>query len=249
MKINGIDRDIKHGTNVLELEVPPQLDITIDTGISFINDAFGGKGITPSAVTLFTGSPGVGKTTLMLQLANSLTKNGCIVLYNTREEDPMQVRRTTRRLGFLDGFVIGQDKMISDVLKHLDELREANPGKQVVLILDSLASHDDGFYPTGLTNSMTQVRITEAVTSYCKTHYTVAFIIGHVTKGDEWAGKQQIKHTIDSHLHFFFDRKEKSQTFGERIIQMQKNRWGASGISYIVGMDEKKGVYEKGSWE
>jgi DNA repair protein RadA/Sms len=249
MKINGIGRNIDNGTNILDLEIPRELDVTIDTGISFINDAFGGKGITPSAVTLFTGTPGVGKTTLMLQLANSLTRSGNVVLYNTREEDPMQVRRTCRRLGFTHGFYIGQERLVQSVLANLTDLRNKNPGKHAFLILDSLASHDDGFYPSGLTNSMTQVRITEAVTSYCKENYAIAFIVGHVTKNDEWAGKQQIKHTVDSHLHFFIDRKERSATCGERIVRMEKNRWGCSQIAYVLGMDEKKGLYEKGSWE
>ena len=78
-----------------------QLKKRCKTGIKFIDDAFGGKGMTPSVCTLFTGTPGAGKTTLMLQLADSLTRQGHVCLFNTAEESLYQVR-----LESMDGEVL-----------------------------------------------------------------------------------------------------------------------------------------------
>jgi len=90
--------NIKLGTNILEIDVPEQLEKTYSTGMDFIDDAFGGKGMTPSTACLFTGTPGAGKTTLMMQLANAITKSGNVALFNTAEESLYQVRKVAKRL-------------------------------------------------------------------------------------------------------------------------------------------------------
>jgi DNA repair protein RadA/Sms len=233
--------------NILDLEVPPELDETIATGISFIDDAFQG-GLTPSSVTLFTGGPGLGKTTLMIQMANSIMQHGNVVLYNTTEENPLQVRKVVRRLGITEGFYINNNRKISDVLIQSEKLREANPGKRVLLILDSIQTHDDEFYKsTGLINSNTPVRITKIVTAYCKQTYTMAFLVGQVAKNGTFLGKNQIKHEVDAHLHLYFDKK--AGPTGERILFVEKNRWGCSQVGYVLGLDPQKGLFEKDAWE
>jgi DNA repair protein RadA/Sms len=241
-------KDFKMGTNILELDVPKQLEETVKTGIGWMDDALGGEGITPSSVALFTGTPGAGKTTAMLQLADSWTKQGNICLMNTSEESLLQVRKVTKRLGLKHGFIAGQDRRVPDVLNHMDTLRKQNPGKKVILILDSLQAHDDGKYKDGGINSMTQCRIAEQITEYCKEHFTMAILVGQVTKDGTFAGKQQIKHTVDIHAHLFIDQKPQSESFGSRIFRVEKNRFGCSGIAYILGLDGKKGLYEKGSY-
>ena len=82
MKLN-VQNDIEFGANILDLEVPKQLRNKVKTGVDYIDCALGGEGFTPSAVTFFTGEPGSGKTTMMLCLANSLTKKDAVVVFNT----------------------------------------------------------------------------------------------------------------------------------------------------------------------
>lgn len=252
MRLTSFDaRDIKQGTNILELEVPEALDKVYKTGISFFDDAFGGEGVTPSTACLFTGTPGAGKTTMMLQLADSLTSKGHIVLFNTAEESLLQVRKVARRLNLKHGFVAGQDRQVPDILAHADFLKKNNPNKQVFLIIDSLATMDDGKYASGHTNSNTAVRVTEMFTDYCKNKdkgYPIAFIIGHVNKDGEFAGKQQVKHTVDVHAHLYIDMMRSSTTWGERIFEIQKNRFGCNGLSYILSLGSK-GFQQAGSFE
>lgn len=248
MKLHGLDVNIGQGTNILSLEVPAQLEVQHPTGISYIDDVFSG-GMTPSTVTLFTGTPGAGKTTLMLQLADALTGQDHIVLFNTAEESLLQVRKVVRRLGLKNGFVCGQDRYTKDIFEHVQALHKKFPKKQIFMIFDSLATLDDGKYANGHTNSNTAVRVTEEITSFCKDFengYPIAWIIGHVTKSGEFSGKQTIKHAVDAHCHLYVDMEKRSETYGERIFEVQKNRFGCAGLGYCLSMSED-GFSEKSS--
>ena len=289
------DLKVSEGLNILDVEIPPQLDATVDTGMAFLNDAFGGEGITPSTCAILTGDPGAGKTTLMLQMAESMTKMGHQVVYNGREEAIEQMRKVTRRLQFKYGFIIGQERQVPQLILQMKKLRateieklqkEADaindslkesvlaynacqreaaltsglpvpepkpmpalilPGepRQQILIVDSLQSHDDGFYKDGSINSMTQVRVTEQLTDWCKETYGIAIIIGQVTKNGKVAGKQQIIHTLDVHCHMTIERDSDNVFFGCRLFGMIKNRFGCSGITYALDLT-KLGFAEKG---
>lgn len=248
MKLQGLDAEIGLDTNILSLEVPPQLETQHNTGIDFIDDVFSG-GMTPSTVTLFTGTPGAGKTTLMLQLADCLTAEGHVVLFNTAEESLLQVRKVVRRLKLKHGFICGQDRYTKDIFEHAKFLQQKFANKQLFMIFDSLATLDDGKYANGHTNSNTSVRVAEEITSYCKdpeNNYPIAWIIGHVTKGGEFAGKQTIKHAVDAHCHLYVDLEKRSETYGERIFEVQKNRFGCAGLGYVLNMNEH-GFKEKTS--
>ena len=83
MNLNVGLSKLKRGTNINEVEVPDVLRQRKKVGISWIDDALGGDGFVPSSVMMLTGTPGAGKTTLMLQMANAITKSGHICLYNT----------------------------------------------------------------------------------------------------------------------------------------------------------------------
>lgn len=233
---------LKHGTNIDSVVIPPELDRTVKTGIDFLDDAFGGEGMTPSSSVLFTGTPGAGKTTLMLQLASMITKQGHVALYNTNEEAATQVKKVCRRLQ-LGGFYVGDDRFVEKVLEHAEFIKKMpeNKGKQVFIIGDSLQTLNDGKYREG-TNSMTQVRVTEMFTEWCKRTFGISILIGQVTKSGEFAGKQQVKHTVDIHAHLFIDEEKKSETYGERIFEVQKNRFGCNGKTYILDMDGEKGL-------
>lgn len=239
--------NFRHGMNVLDITVPEALKRRINTGIDWVNEAFGGKGLTPSTAGLLTGTPGAGKTTFLLQLADSLTGSGHVCLFNTGEESLLQVRTTVERLGVRNGFVPGNDRMAADVLNHADMLARSNPGKQVVLICDSLQTLDDGFYPNGATNSMTPIRVFEMFTEWAKATFGIVLVIGQVTKDGKFAGKQQLIHMIDVHGHLMIDEKPKSETYGMRIFKMKKNRFGCSGKGFVLNLDSK-GLTEAGSY-
>ena len=117
--------DIKFGTNVLDIKVPAHLRVKVPTGINYFDGAVGGKGLTPSCVTLFTGEPGAGKTTMMLTIADALTKQGNICLFNTAEESLFQTAMTAQRLKLKNGFVCGNEALITMYLcadgHHIDQ--------------------------------------------------------------------------------------------------------------------------------
>jgi DNA repair protein RadA/Sms len=254
MNLNVGIPGLKRGSNVLDIKVPPALRIKRKTGITWFDDALGGEGFTPSTCMMLTGGPGCGKTTMVLQLADAITKAGHIALMNTGEESLYQVRMVTERLKLKHGFVPGQDTMVSEVLAHADFLRAQNPDKQVFLLQDSLQTLNDGYYKDGGTTGNTPLRCCEMLTNWVKTplknedgseSYGICIFVGQVTKGGDFAGKNQIKHAVDVHCHLFFDDDKKSETWGERLFEVQKNRFGANGKTYIIGLD-KDGLHEKG---
>lgn len=254
MNLNVGIPGLKRGTNILDIKVPDALRHKKLTGISWFDDALGGEGFTPSTCMMLTGGPGCGKTTMVVQLADAITKAGHIALMNTGEESLYQVRLVTERLKLKHGFVPGQDIMVKDVLEHANELMARNPGKQVFLLQDSLQTLNDGYYKDGGTTGNTPLRCCEMLTDWVKTpvknadgteSYGVCIFVGQVTKGGDFAGKNQIKHAIDVHGHLFFDDDKKSETYGERLFEVQKNRFGCNGKTYIIGLD-KEGLHEKG---
>lgn len=238
-------KNLKKGTNIWDIEVPQALRDRKKVGIQWFDEAIGGEGMVPSSVMMLTGTPGAGKTTMLLQLANAITKAGHVCLYNTGEESLYQVKMVVERLGLKDGFIVGQDTLVEDLLSHADNIKRANPNKQLFLLQDSLQTLDDGKYGGASTNSMTPVRCVEMLTDWAKKTYNIAAFIGQVTKDGEFAGKQTILHAVDLRGQLYIDSQKRSETFGERIFEITKNRFGCSGKSYILGM-ERSGLYSKG---
>jgi DNA repair protein RadA/Sms len=251
MKLDVNLKELDHCTNIMELEVPPELDVTVPSGVDWIDAAMGGEGFTPSTAMLFTGDPGAGKTTTLLRLADSVTATGNVCLYNMGEESPLQVRKVVRRLGLKHGFYIGQDEMTDDIITHAKKIMgmKKNKGKQLFLIQDSMQTANDGKYGVGATNGNTQLRVTEALTDFAKCKpFPIVIMVGHVTKGNVFAGKQQVKHAMDVHAHLHVDMKEKSETYGYRLFEVQKNRFGCTGVTFILQMEEK-GLKEVGTMQ
>ena len=246
MNLNVGIKNLKRGTTISDIKVPEALRNRKKTGVDFFDAAVGGEGLVPSSVVMLTGTPGAGKTTMLLQLANAITGSGHVCLYNTGEESLYQVKMVAERLKLRNGFIVGQDTLVPDLLAHADHLRAANPGKQVFVLQDSLQTLDDGKYAHGA-NSMTTVRATEMLTDWAKSTYGIVMFIGQVTKGGDFAGKQTILHAVDCRGQLFIDDEKKSETYGERIFEVTKNRFGCSGKSYILGMGTT-GLYERGSF-
>jgi DNA repair protein RadA/Sms len=246
MNLNVGIKGLKRGTTISDIKVPEALRNRKKTGVDFFDAAVGGEGLVPSSVCMLTGTPGAGKTTMLLQLADAITGAGHVCLYNTGEESLYQVKMVAERLRLRNGFIVGQDTLVSDLLEHADHIRKSNPGKQLFVLQDSLQTLDDGKYADGA-NSMTFVRCTEALTDWAKTNYSIVMFIGQVTKSGEFAGKQTILHAVDLRGQLYIDEEKKSETYGERIFEVTKNRFGCSGKSYILGMGTN-GLYERGSF-
>ena len=235
MKLNVRNDSIANNTNILDVEVPEQLKKKHKSGLEFFDDALGGQGFTPSAVCLFTGTPGAGKTTMMLELADRLTKSGAAVLFNTAEESLHQLRMTTQRLSLANGFIAGQDTSVAKVLAHCDVIRALNPDKPFFLIVDSLQTLDDGYFDSGRITSATAERSLQQITDYCKEHYVNAIVIGQVTKSGKMAGTQKLKHMVDAMITLDVERKDE-QLLGCRVLEVEKNRFGGAGAIFFLAL-------------
>ena len=235
MRIKTKIEDIPLGTNILDIEVPEALRKRVKSGLLYFDDALGGRGFTPSAVTLFTGTPGAGKTTMMLELANSLSGHGSQVLFNTAEESLYQLKMTVERLKLRHGFVAGQEIMVPQLLKNCDELRKKQPKKPFFLIIDSLQTLNDGKYGDHTTNSKTAERSLLQITDYCKTHFCNAIIIGQVTKNGQMAGANVLKHMVDAMVTLDVERKDED-LMGCRVLQTEKNRFGGAGHIFFLSL-------------
>ena len=238
MKLSTPVDDIAFGTNILDVKVPAKLRKRVKSTLPYFDDALGGRGFTPSSVTLFTGTPGAGKTTMMLELANALTGSGSTVLFNTAEESLYQLKMTVERLGLRHGFVAGQDTMVPTILENCDKLRAKNPKKPFFLIVDSLQCLNDGKYGEHNTNSKTTQRALSMVTDYCKENFCNAIVIGQVTKSGKMAGANVLKHMVDAMVTLDVERKDED-LMGCRVLQVEKNRFGGAGHIFFLQLNGK----------
>ena len=237
MKLNVRNDTVTFGTNVLSIEVPDALRHKIKSGVDFIDAAMGGEGFTPSQAVLFTGTPGAGKTTMLLKLADSLTKQGVTVVFNTAEESLFQVKRTVNRLGLRGNFLVGGETNVDEIIKGADKIRKRpeNKGKPFFLMVDSLQCLDDGNFSTGRITSMTAERSLEKLTTWAKENFTNVIVIGQVTKGGTFAGSNKMKHMVDCHMHLSWEKKDKD-LIGHRKFAVEKNRFGGTGRTSWLAM-------------
>jgi len=237
MKLNT-KRGVDFGTNILKVKVPKALRTKVKTGVDFIDGSFGGQGLTPSAVTLFTGTPGAGKTTMMLALADSLVGNGSNVVFNTGEESLYQVKLTAERLKLQHGFATGEITHVPTLLEECNKIRNkrGNKTKPFVLIVDSLQTMDDGKYDNGHTNSRTPERVLAQITNWCKETNAMAIIVGQVGKDGKFAGRNVLKHIVDSMLELTVEESPNSELYGMRILETTKNRFGGAGHRFYLDL-------------
>ncbi len=207
-----------------EVEVEEGKRIT--TGIEEFDRVLGG-GMMPGSVVLIAGDPGVGKSTLMMQLARDQQLGK--ILYVTGEESRAQVRVRAQRLGLkeLDNFFVLAETDLETVAKAVSDL---NP---VVLIVDSIQTL---YHPEILSapGSVSQVRECSAkLAQLAKLTGTTVFIIGHVTKDGVAAGPKVLEHIVDAALQL---EGERHYTF--RILRAYKNRFGSTNEIGIFEMHE-----------
>jgi len=186
-----------------------------------------GGGIVPGSLTLIGGSPGVGKSTLLLKVGSNIASTGKDVLYVTGEESTSQIKLRANRL-----------KSNHDSLYLLSEIRleqilvELEHRKYDFLIIDSIQT----IYSENITSapgSVTQVRqITFELMRIAKDKDLAIFIIGHITKEGSIAGPRVLEHMVDTVLYFEGDSSQEL-----RILRGFKNRFGATSE---IGVFEMK---------
>lgn len=235
MEIKNIKiEDVAFGSSIQDIAVPDALKKRIPCGLSYFQAILGGEGFTPSAVTLFTGMPGAGKTTMMLSLANALQRRGAEVVFNTAEESLYQIKMTCDRLKLKQPFKVGGENRVPVLLEGCDKLRESAPERPFFLIVDSLQCLDDGKFNTGRITTATAERALSLITSYAKEHACNIIVIGQVTKDGKMSGSNKLKHMVDAHIHLSIETKDEDLK-GCRILETQKNRFGGAG--HVVFLD------------
>ncbi len=203
---------------------------------SEMNRVLGG-GIVPGSVSLLTGEPGVGKSTLMLQLAHSLASTrppGTAqapgpVLYVTGEESPVQVKMRADRMGITgQGIILLAETDVDAILERLEELQPT------LVIIDSIQTlHSDS--ESSSPGSVGQVR--EAglrLTRWAKTHSRPVLFSGHMTKDGSLAGPRVLEHMVDVVLHL-----ESQESGGFRVLRAAKNRFGSTDEVGVFLMGER----------
>ena len=180
-------------------EVEDRQEPRSSTGNEELDRVLGGGLVTGSAI-LLGGDPGIGKSTLLLQVAGSLSQR-CRVLYVSGEESARQIKMRASRIG------VPQDKLYVLAENDVESILEKCEGMQPdVLIIDSIqtmVSEDSASAP----GSVSQVRQSAgAIVRYAKETGTSTFIVGHVTKEGSLAGPRVLEHMVDAVLYFEGDR-------------------------------------------
>ena len=208
-----------------DLEVPEY--IRTKTGMEELDRVLGG-GLVDSSVVLLSGEPGIGKSTLLLQICSELAS--CRkVLYVSGEESKGQLKMRADRLA------INADSLYllteTDVDSVLDECHRLKPD---VIIIDSVQTMSSGRY-TSAPGSITQVRESSlSLISYAKSNSAAVFLVGHVNKEGGISGPKILEHMVDAVLYF-----EGERTNSYRIIRAIKNRFGSTNEIGVFEMGDK----------
>ncbi len=191
-------------------------DHRLRTGLAELDFVLGG-GIVPGSMVLVGGEPGIGKSTILLQVAAQLEAQGIRALYVSGEESPLQVKLRADRLGGHSGDV----EMMGETLLETI-LATAADRSPAVMIVDSIQTVFTGDLE-GAPGNVGQVRECAArLMRYAKESGTAIFVVGHVTKGGGIAGPKTLEHIVDTVLYF-----EGEGTLDHRVLRAAKNRFGS----------------------
>lgn len=206
-------------------EISNQEHVRFQLNDSELNRVLGG-GLVPGSLILFGGEPGIGKSTLLLQLA--VSNKNLKVLYVSGEESDQQIKMRAERIGVLndDCFILTETN-IQNIFKQAEEIQ---PG---LLVIDSIQT----LYSTQIESSpgsISQVReCTAQLLRYAKQTNVPVFLIGHITKEGSLAGPKVLEHMVDTVLQFEGDRNHVY-----RLLRSIKNRFGSTnelGIYEMLG--------------
>ncbi|MFW6597648.1 DNA repair protein RadA [Propionibacteriaceae bacterium Y2011] len=187
------------------------------TGVGELDRVLGG-GLVPGVVVLLAGEPGVGKSTLLLEVAARWAKQGRRTLYVTGEESAAQVRlRAGRTDAVADELYLAAESDLGTVLGHIEEV---GPSLMVLDSVQTIGTAEADGSPGGVT----QVReVTAALVRVAKRRGMAVMIVGHVTKDGAIAGPRLLEHLVDVVLSFDGDKHS-----GFRMVRGVKNRFGPS---------------------
>ena len=189
----------------------------VDTKNGELNRVLGG-GVVPGSMVLIGGDPGIGKSTLLLQVSGSLSDQGGKLLYVSGEESANQIKMRAQRLGVSGSeFYLYPETDMGSILQNIEDL------KPDYVIIDSVLTMQMPEV-TSAVGSVAQIReVTAALMQVAKTNGITIFIVGHVTKGGAIAGPKILEHMVDTVLYFEGDM---HRTY--RILRAVKNRFGST---------------------
>lgn len=199
----------------------------IDTDLSELNRVLGG-GLVHGSVNLIGGDPGIGKSTILLQVVANLAKKGMKVLYISGEESNAQIKIRAERLNInLDDIFLLPSTDVEEIIGKCQTF------KPKILIIDSIQTM---YLPTVKSSpgSVTQVKeSTQELARYCKKNSVSCFIIGHITKDGAIAGPKVLEHIVDAVFYF-----EGEQGSKYRMLRSNKNRFGQVNEMGVFAMTE-----------
>ena len=210
------------------------------TGVGEFDRVLGG-GLVPGAVVLMAGEPGIGKSTLALDVAARTAREGRRVLYVSGEESAAQVRLRGERIGALaDTLFLASETDLSTVLGHIERTA---PALVVVDSVQTIASAE----VDGAPGNVGQVReVASALIRAAKAANIAAILVGHVTKDGAIAGPRVLEHLVDVVVQFEGERHSRL-----RLVRAVKNRFGPTdevgcfdlGDSGIIGLPDPSGLF------
>lgn len=197
--------------------IESQDDSRSPSGIAELDRVLGG-GIVAGSLVLIGGAPGIGKSTIVIQMADHLGRNGAKVLYVSGEESERQIKMRGERLGLAaDNLFILPETNLQNIVAETEKLR---PEFVIVDSIQTIFSSKIESAP----GSVSQVReVASEFMMFAKQTGTPVFLTGHVTKEGSIAGPKTLEHIVDTVLYFEGDRHH-----NHRIIRATKNRFGAA---------------------
>jgi DNA repair protein RadA/Sms len=198
-------------------EIESQDDARLSSGVTEFDRVLGG-GIVPGTLVLLGGDPGIGKSTLLLQVAEKLSTTGSTVLYISGEESERQIKLRGERLRIeADRLLLLPETNLENILREVDRVK---PSAIIVDSIQTTFSSDIESAP----GSISQIReVAAQFLLLAKTRSIPVFLIGHVTKEGSIAGPRALEHIVDTVLYF-----EGERHHNHRIVRATKNRFGAA---------------------
>ncbi len=188
-----------------------------------------GGGLVPGSVTLVGGDPGIGKSTLLLQLAGLMGREGAPALYVSGEESPQQIKMRAERLGIANPHLyVLAETSLEPILSQIEDLR---PGLAVIDSVQAIFSEEF----TSSAGSITQVReCAAAILRLAKAMGVPTFLVGHVTKAGHIAGPRVLEHIVDTVLYL-----EGERYHAYRLLRSVKNRFGSTNEVGVFEMSDR----------
>lgn len=208
-------------------EIPADDEIRFKTGMGELDRVLGG-GIVKGSLILLSGDPGIGKSTILLQICEYLGKN-IKILYVSGEESARQIKLRAKRLGVTTGNLLIMCQ--NDVEAIVEYIRTEKPDMVIVDSIQTMAISEISSSP----GSVTQVRESTNLFMHCAKEYAIpTIIVGHVNKDGNIAGPKVLEHIVDCVLYF-----EGERHLSYRILRAVKNRYGSTNEIGVFEMLDK----------